>query len=168
MPFDIVDRIRASFGSANDSALTLDGLDRPDDVTVERVTDELKRAIASEDLSIERSGFHSQSDLLEAVDPIVRDYREHHEALDLLNQIQTGWESDAHRSYSDAIDDQVDDEDAGVVERRDAEVVSILKGFDSAETTEWIYDFSDQYPALACLTEYRYARSELEDRGYLG
>lgn len=167
MPFDIVDRFRDSIESTDGSATTLDELNRPDDVTVERVTDELNRAIASEDLSVERSGFNNQSDIIEIIEPLVGDYHKHHNSLALLNQFQTGWESDTHQNYSDAIDHQVDDEVVEVVKRHEAEVVSVLRGFESTGPIEWIREYSGRYPAVGCLIEYVYARNELEEHSYI-
>lgn len=166
MTFDITETIRDRLGWADDPE-TMADLDRPDDVTVERVREELERAIASGDFSLERSGFDDQSALLEAAEPIVRDYHDNYESLSLLNQFQTGWESDTHRSYADAVDEQVDDDIADLIERRGAEVVSVLKGFGSTGTNEWLRDYGGRYPVVGCLTVYVFARGELEERGYL-
>lgn len=166
MPFDIVDNIRDRLGSEDDSE-AIEELDRPDDVTVERVTDELERALANGDLSVERSGFDDRSTLLGSVDPVVRDYHEYYESLDLLDQLEVGWESDEYRTYAAAVDDRVDDDVVEAVERRKPEVVSILRGFESGDTVEWIRDFYARYPAVGCLVGIVHAESKLGEHGYL-
>ncbi|WP_338742180.1 hypothetical protein [Haloplanus salilacus] len=166
MLFDIVDNIHDRLGSGDDS-IAMEELDKPDGVTAGRVTDELERALANGDLSVERSGFDDRSALLGSVDPVVRDYHEYYESLDLFNQFEAMWESDEHRTYAAAVDDRVDDDVVEAVERRKPEVVSILKGFGSADTVEWIRDFAERYPAVGCLVNFVHAESKLEEHGYL-
>lgn len=153
---------------SDDSETTMADIERPDDVTAKRVTGELKRAIENEDLSVEQSGFDDQSELLRAVEPVVRDYHEHYESIHLLDMFKTAWESDAHLSYSDAIGYQVDDDIVELVQRRETEVVSMLKGFDVTGTATWIMSYGSRYPTVGCLIEYVGAHRELENQGYLG
>ena len=165
MLFDIADRIRDGLGLPDGSETSFTDVDRPNDVTVERVTADLENAVANGDLAVERTGFDDESALLDAVDPMVLPYREHHNAINRLNQIQTGWGSDTD---PDAVDEDVDDELVGVIDRHGPTVVSVLKGFGETEPFEWVTSYVNQYPYFACLVEYAFAYSELDERGYLG
>ena len=60
MPFDIGDKIREGLGrskESNDSETSFRDVDRPDDVTVERVRSDLTNAVASGDLAVEDTEF---------------------------------------------------------------------------------------------------------------
>ena len=168
MPFDIADRIRDGLGLSDGSETSFTDVDRPNDVTVERVTADLENAVANGDLVLERTGFDGESDLLAAVDPMVLPYREHHNAINRLNQIQTGWGSNTDDTDSDAVEEDVDDEVVGVIDRHGTTVVSVLKGFGETEPFEWVTSYVNQYPYFACLVEYAFAYGELDERGYLG
>jgi hypothetical protein len=167
MPFDIADRIRDGLGLSEESGTSFEDVDRPDDVTVERVTADLEDAVANGDLTLERTGFDDESALLTAVDPMVGDYHAHHDAIGLLNQFQTGWESDTHGTYSDAVEEAVDDEVVTAVDRHTPQIVSVLEGFGEAEPFEWVTSYVGEYPHFGCLVEYVFAYSELDERGYL-
>lgn len=168
MPFDIADRIRDGLGLSDGSGTSFEGVDRPDDVTVERVTADLENAVANGDLAVEQTGFDDESALLNAVDPMVEEYRAHHDLIELLNQFQTGWESDTHGTYPDAVEEAVDAEAVAAIDRHAPRVVSTLEGFGETEPFEWVTSYVNQYPYFACLVEYAFAYSELDERGYLG
>jgi len=164
MPFDIVNRIQDSFGSSDDPETFLDDVDRPDEVTIDNVTNDLTRAIGTGDLSVEKTGFNNESDLLDSIDRVVRDYHEYHSSLDLLDQFQTGWESDAHDTYADAIDKQVADETAKLIGQHADEIASVLAGFERTELVKWISEYGDRYPYFGALIEYIIARETLKEQ----
>ena len=166
MPFDISDTIRDGLGLSDDSETSFVDIDRPDDVTVERVRSDLTDAVAGGDLAVENTKFNNESDLLGAIEPIVRDYCEYHDSINPLNQVQTGWESDTHDTHSDAIDEEVDDEAVTAVGRHAPQVVSVLEGFGEPEPFSWTTTYVNKYPYFGCLVEYVFAYSELETQGY--
>jgi hypothetical protein len=167
MTFEIADRIRDSLGLSGDSDVSFQDVDRPTDVTVERVRDDLEDAAANGDLAVEQTGFDDESDLLGSLEPIVRDYREHHDAINSLNQLQTGWESDTNDTDSELIDEQVDDGAVAVIGRHAPPIASVLEGFGETEPFDWTTSYVNQYPYFGCLVEYVFAYVELEDQGYI-
>ena len=167
MPFDIGDRIRDGLGRSDDSGASVMDVDRPDDVTVERVTADLENAVANGDLAVGQTGFADESALLDAVDPMVEEYHAHHDLIGLLNQFQAGWESDTHGTYPDAVEAAVDAEAVAAVDRHTPRIVSTLEGFGETEPFEWVRSYVGEYPHFGCLVEYVFAYSELDERGYL-
>ncbi|WP_135366367.1 hypothetical protein [Halosimplex halophilum] len=166
MPFDIADRIRGGLGPSDDSGVSFEDVDRPDDVTVERVTTDLTNAVANGDLAVEDTGFDGESDLLGAVEPIVRDYREYHDSIDSLVQVQTAWESDTPDTDSGTTDEPEGDEVVEALDRHTSKIVSLLEGFGETEPLRWTRAYANRYPYFGCLVEYVFAYRELEDRDY--
>ncbi|MFD1687276.1 hypothetical protein [Halobellus litoreus] len=167
MPFNLADRIRDGLGLSNGTETSFTELDRPDDVTVERVTSDLTNAVASGDLAVEKTRFDDESDLLGAIEPIVRDYCKYHGSINSLAQVQTAWESDTHDTDSDTTDELDIDEAVGVIDQHTPKIVSVLDGFGETEPLSWTTNYVNQYPYFGCLVEYVFAYDELEDQGYL-
>jgi hypothetical protein len=166
MPFEIGDKIRDGLRRSDGSETSPVDVDRPDDVTIERVRSGLTDAIAGGDLAIEDTEFNDESDLLEAIEPMVQDYCAYHDCISLLIQFQGGWESDTYDTYSGAINEEVSDEAITAVNRRAPQVVSVLEGFEETNPVSWTTNYGNRYPYFGCLVEYLFAYSELEDQGY--
>lgn len=166
MPFDIGERIYDGLGLSDDSETSFGDVDRPDDVTVERVTSDLTDAVASGDLAVETTGFADESDLRGAIEPIVRDYRDHYDSIEPLTRVQTGFDSGNHDTDSTSTDEPVSDEAVRAIDRHAPRIVSVLEGFGEAEPFSWTTSYVNRYPHFGCLVEYVFAYSELEDRGY--
>lgn len=93
-------------------------------MTVERVTDDLGGAAANGDLAVERTRFDDEPDLFGSLEPIVQEHREHHDAINSLYRFQTGWAPDTLDTYSDIVDDQVDDEAVAAIGRYAPQIVA--------------------------------------------
>ncbi|WP_338739027.1 hypothetical protein [Haloplanus salilacus] len=167
MQFDIGDKIRDGLGrskESNDSGTSFTDVDRPEDVTVERVRSDLTDAIASGDLAVEDTEFKDESALLGAVEPIIRDYCEYHNLIASANEIQTAMGTDTDDTDSATINELETDEAVRAINRHTPKVVSVLEGFGETEPFAWTTSYVNQYPYFGCLVEYVFAYSELEDQ----
>ena len=168
MPFDIRNKIRDTLGrskGSNDSGISFRDVDRPDDVTIERVRSDLTDATASGDLAVENTGFADESALVDAVEPIVRDYCEYYDSIGSLTQLQTAMGADSDDTDSAKTDEPASDEAVQVIDQHAPKIASVLEGFGETEPFAWTTSYVNQYAYFGCLAEYVFAYSELESRG---
>jgi hypothetical protein len=146
----IFDRlVEGVLGDESAETETTDGeLSLPEDVTPDRVADEVRRAFDRGELSTDRTGFEAESEVLEAVRAAALDYVDHFEALEARLP-------NADRAERSASQTPAGDDDLRVLIERHTDVLrSIVRGFRDVDELSnddlltWIGEYSDTYPAL--------------------